>query len=154
MSATRDRLWTDYQEHHHTPGNRNCHLVGITLIIIGLLGLLAVPVRTIGRWPIEISLLLVIVTGALDMWLDARLGSLMLLMALVLYLGARLLSWKVAALFLVGWIFQFIGHGVYEKRSPAFYKNLAHLIVGPLWVLNHIVHLRGEARRVPASAGG
>ena len=44
--------------------------------------------------------------------------------------------WKVAAgLFVVGWIFQFAGHYVYEKRSPAFYRNLAHLLVGPLWIL-------------------
>ena len=44
--------------------------------------------------------------------------------------------WKVSlALFVVGWIFQFVGHYVYEKRSPAFYRNLAHLLVGPLWIL-------------------
>ena len=38
-------------------------------------------------------------------------------------------------LFVVGWIFQFIGHYVYEKRSPAFFRNLAHLLVGPLWIV-------------------
>ena len=42
--------------------------------------------------------------------------------------------WAVV-LFVVGWIFQFIGHYVYEKRAPAFYRNLAHLLVGPLWIL-------------------
>jgi uncharacterized membrane protein YGL010W len=35
----------------------------------------------------------------------------------------------------VGRIFQFVGHDVFEKRSLAFYRNLAHLLVGPLWIL-------------------
>ena len=26
-------------------------------------------------------------------------------------------------------------HYVYEKKSPAFYKNLVHLLVGPLWIV-------------------
>jgi uncharacterized membrane protein YGL010W len=24
---------------------------------------------------------------------------------------------------------------VYEKKSPAFFRNVAHLLVGPLWIL-------------------
>ena len=39
------------------------------------------------------------------------------------------------ALFVIGWIFQFVGHLGYEKKSPAFLKNAGHLLVGPLWVL-------------------
>jgi uncharacterized membrane protein YGL010W len=35
----------------------------------------------------------------------------------------------------VGWILQYLGHYVYEKKSPAFYRNLVHLLVGPLWIL-------------------
>jgi hypothetical protein len=37
-------------------------------------------------------------------------------------------------LFIVGWIFQFVGHAVYEKKSPAFMKNFEHLFIGPPWV--------------------
>jgi uncharacterized membrane protein YGL010W len=29
-----------------------------------------------------------------------------------------------------------------ERRSPAFFGNLAHLLVGPLWVLNRTLRLR------------
>ncbi|HEY6272424.1 MAG TPA: Mpo1-like protein [Terriglobales bacterium] len=156
MSANAmDRLWSDYQEHHRTAGNRTCHLVGIPLIIIGLLGLLAIPIAHAGGWPIEVSLLIVLLVGAIDIWLDAKLGLLMFLASFVIYLGARMLAWQVlAGLFVLGWVFQFVGHGAYEKRSPAFYRNLAHLMVGPLWVLNHLVHLRGETAQTTASARG
>ena len=53
---------------------------------------------------------------------------------------SRLLT-SVIALFIVGWIFQFVGHSVYEKRQPAFLTNAMHLLVGPLWILNDIVHV-------------
>jgi uncharacterized membrane protein YGL010W len=152
-TSTLDRLWSDYQEHHQSEGNRACHMIGIPLIIAGLLGLLALPIVRVGSWPVEISLLLVLAFGALEIALDARLGALMLAISLAIYLGARLLGWQISlALFVLGWVFQFIGHGAYEKRSPAFYKNLAHLVVGPLWVLNHVVHLRPEATAGPQPA--
>lgn len=150
-----DRLWSDYQKHHQTTGNRACHMVGIPLIMIGLLGLLSIKVLTLGGWAIPASVLLVIAIGAIDIWLDARLGLLMLVIALAICYAVRLLPWEVSlAIFLIGWIFQFIGHGAYEKRSPAFYRNLAHLMVGPLWVLNHVVHVRAESAAERASVRG
>lgn len=150
-----DRLWSDYQEHHQTAGNRACHMVGIPLIMIGLLGLLSIKVLTLGGWAIPASVLLVMVIGAIDIWLDARLGLLMLVIALAICYAVRLLPWEVSlAIFLIGWVFQFIGHGAYEKRSPAFYRNLAHLMVGPLWVLNHLVHFRAEPAAQRASVRG
>ncbi len=156
MSAsTMDRLWADYQEHHRAPGNKYCHMAGIPLIILGLLGLLSVPLFRVGPLTVDVALLVVVAVGMVYLWLDARLGAVMFAATIVLWLGARMLGWQLAlGVFVVGWIFQFVGHGVYEKRSPAFYKNLAHLVVGPLWVLNHFVHLRSEGAGSPASAKG
>lgn len=147
MKNSIERLWTDYEEHHRAAGNKYCHMVGIPLIMVGLLGLLSVRLFRIGTFPVEGALLFVLVIGGIYLSLDIRLGAAMAGASLLLYLGARLLNWKLAlGLFVVGWVFQFIGHGVYEKRSPAFYSNFAHLLVGPLWVLNHFVHLRsGQA---------
>lgn len=143
MGRRLDWLWADYQAHHRSPGNQWCHLVGIPLIVAGVLGLLAVPVFSVGGWPVELSVLAVAATGAVYVWLDARLGTAMVGASLLLYLGARLLDWRVSlGLFGVGWIFQFVGHGRYEKHPPAFFSNLAHLLVGPLWVLNHALRLR------------
>ena len=42
----------------------------------------------------------------------------------------------------MGWIFQGIGHAVYEKRSPAFLRNLVHLLVGPAFLVNEALHVR------------
>jgi uncharacterized membrane protein YGL010W len=40
--------------------------------------------------------------------------------------------WGVA-LFVVGWIFQFIGHAC-EGNSPKFFQGPVFLLIGPLWV--------------------
>ena len=41
--------------------------------------------------------------------------------------------WKVpAAMFVVGWVFQFIGHAV-EKEPPEFFKDWRFLFVGLRW---------------------
>ncbi|MEE8201088.1 MAG: Mpo1-like protein, partial [Candidatus Acidoferrales bacterium] len=60
MAGRLERLWANYEEHHRTAGNKWCHLVGIPLIIVGLLGLLAVPVVRVGEFPVEAALLLVV----------------------------------------------------------------------------------------------
>jgi uncharacterized membrane protein YGL010W len=38
-------------------------------------------------------------------------------------------------LFLIGWVFQFIGHVAYEHRKPAFVDDVIGLLIGPLFVL-------------------
>ncbi len=152
LPGTLDRLWTDYEEHHRSAGNKWCHLVGIPLIVTGLLGLLSFPLFSVGLATVEPALLLVIAAGSLYLWLDSKLGAAMIVVSLSLYLGARLLTWPIAlGLFVVGWAFQFVGHGVYEKRSPAFLTNLVHLLVGPLWVLNHALRIRPEKPLTPLS---
>ena len=46
-------------------------------------------------------------------------------------------AWLVigVGLFLVGWVFQFIGHVAYEHRKPAFVDDVIGLLIGPLFVL-------------------
>jgi len=52
---------------------------------------------------------------------------------IVVSLGVAIWSWKVGlALFVFGWILQFLGH-VFEGKLPAFFGNPLHLIVGPIW---------------------
>lgn len=146
MQSIQNRLWADYEAHHRAEGNQVCHMVGIPLIITGLLGLLAIPIFQVDGVKLEWSLFLLLLAGGVYLWLDLKLGLVMILFSLVIYLGARLLPWPASlGLFLMGWVFQFVGHGVYEKRSPAFMGNLAHLLVGPLWVLNHLLPLHQSA---------
>jgi len=44
-------------------------------------------------------------------------------------------SWRVAAvLFVIGWVFQFVGHA-FEGKPPEFFKDWRFLFVGLRWWL-------------------
>ena len=44
-------------------------------------------------------------------------------------------NWRWAlALFVVGWILQFVGHAI-EGNQPAFFRNPVYLLVGPAWLV-------------------
>ena len=53
---------------------------------------------------------------------------------IVISLPLFFFTWRWAlGFFIVGWIFQFIGHAI-EGNQPAFFKNPIYLLVGPWWV--------------------
>jgi uncharacterized membrane protein YGL010W len=57
--------------------------------------------------------------------------ALALLLALVaLFVGD--LWWAVIGLFVLGWIFQFVGHA-FERKPPEFFKDWRFLLVGLTW---------------------
>lgn len=46
-----------------------------------------------------------------------------------------------------GWISQFIGHGVYEKRAPALFDNLLQaLVLAPFFIMFEVVFAVGLRR--------
>ena len=52
-------------------------------------------------------------------------------------------DWRWAlAMFVVGWIFQFVGHAI-EGNQPAFLKNPVYLLVGPLWLMRRAAAIIG-----------
>src|SRR6185437_10813956 len=141
MARRIDRYFEQYAACHRTPGNKLCHYVGIPLIVTTLFGLL-------GSLPIGSGSL----AGAGLIRMDC--GVVLWLAALIFYLS---LDWKLAVpfalftaglyflgraiplgwlwgLFVLGWIFQGVGHYRFEKNSPAFVKNFEHLLIGPLWI--------------------
>jgi uncharacterized membrane protein YGL010W len=74
------------------------------------------------------------------MLLEWRLAIAMLVVSIAFDVLGDWLPMSVnVVLFVLGWIFQFIGHSVYEHRQPAFFRNVIHLLVGPLWILNDLI---------------
>ena len=137
MTPTLRAHFADYAAFHGTPGNKACHYVGIPLIVLALLALLArVPLFAVGGFTVTLAEVALVAVTAYYVTLDLVLAAIMLAASVgLLLLGRPLPVWVSVALFVLGWIFQFIGHYVYEKRSPAFFRNFTHLLVGPLWIL-------------------
>lgn len=134
-------LFADYASHHRTAGNKWFHRIGIPLIVMTLLGMLArVTFGPVGGVMLDAAMVLIALSEIFYLALEWKLAIAMLVASVALYFIGRALPMSVnVALFVLGWIFQFIGHSVYEKRQPAFFRNLTHLFVGPLWILNDVV---------------
>jgi uncharacterized membrane protein YGL010W len=137
MSPVLKSHFADYAAFHRTPGNQLCHYLGIPLIVLTAFGLLSqVTLLSVGGFGVSLAELLLLAASVYYLSLDAALALLMLVASGALLLLGRQLPWTLAlGLFVLGWILQFVGHYVYEKRSPAFFRNLTHLLVGPLWIL-------------------
>lgn len=45
--------------------------------------------------------------------------------------------WVGLALFVIGWVGQFLGHKI-EGKKPAFFDDMVFLLIGPLWCLGYL----------------
>jgi len=129
--------FADYAAFHRTPGNKLCHSFGIPIIVLASLALLArVPLFALGGFAVTLAELLIVLFVAYYLTLDAALAGLMLVAYAALDAAGRFIPLLPAlGLFVFGWILQGVGHSVYEKNSPAFFRNFVHLAIGQLWIL-------------------
>jgi uncharacterized membrane protein YGL010W len=137
MTPVLQSHFADYAAFHRTPGNQACHYIGIPLIVLSLFAMLAaVPLASIGGFQLTLAELMLLLTSVYYLRLDASLAALMIVASILADVAGRRIPMPIAiGLFVFGWVMQFIGHYVYEHRAPAFYRNLTHLLVGPLWIL-------------------
>ena len=143
--ATRrvDALLADYASYHRTRGNLVCHAFGITLIVFGIVAML-LTVRLPGSFPVTLAEAAIAAASLFYATLDLPLAVGMLAELSLLDLAARGIGdWRLGlAAFVLGWVFQGVGHARFEKNSPAFFKNLTHLLVGPFFLLNELFRIR------------
>jgi uncharacterized membrane protein YGL010W len=134
MSPILKAHFTDYAAFHGTPGNRACHYVGIPLIVLSLFAMLsAVPLFTVGGFTVTLAVVLLLGATAYYLTLDPVLAVLMLaISAASIAVGQYIPVVWALALFVVGWIFQFVGHA-YERKPPEFLKDWRFLFVGLRW---------------------
>jgi len=142
--------FSEYREYHTTRGNVISHYIGVPLIATSVFGLLAMV--TFGNEAFRQNLvrpdlgwLLWAAAIGFYLWLDWKIALPFSLVMTGMYLIGRSIPVEgLVGMQIVGWIVQYIGHLKYEKKSPAFYKNLTHLMIGPLWVFAKAIRY-GEA---------
>ncbi|MBB6342835.1 putative membrane protein YGL010W [Pseudomonas fluvialis] len=155
---------SQYAEYHRDRRNIATHFVGIPLIVLAVAELLSRPgLEVAGLW-LSPAALVAAAAAIFYLRLDLRYGLLMsVLLLLSLWFGAALAVQSTAlwlsvgvALFVVGWIIQFVGH-YYEGRKPAFVDDLMGLLVGPLFVaaeLGFLLGLRKDIERAVEERAG
>lgn len=139
-----------YAHYHRDKRNIYTHFAGIPLIVIALFSLLSFEVAA-GFTATHLLLL-----GSLAFYfrLSLSMGLVMLLFSASCYAVALQLvglestaTWlsASAAVFVFGWVLQFIGH-YFEGKKPAFVDDLVGLLIGPLFVMAELLFLLGFAK--------
>jgi uncharacterized membrane protein YGL010W len=147
------RLFGEYGAYHRDRRNLICHEIGIPLIVLGIVALLRlVPVwiSAVGIDLAGIALLALVAYYFMAFFREYRTVVVIATLGLaVIYFVSAFVAWPYAiGAFVMGWIFQFVGHA-YEGKSPAFLTNLLHLLVGPLWVASHLVPTSASSSSAP-----
>ena len=153
-------LMVQYAHYHRDRRNIATHLVGVPLIFMAIGIMLTQP-----QWVVADRLLTPawLVWGLTSLWYLSRGNFLLglatvavngLLIALAHWLAPMsaqvgLVAWQLGlAIFVVGWIIQFVGH-YWEGRKPAFVDDIVGLLVGPMFVVGEVlmaVGLLGQMR--------
>ncbi|RZF49480.1 DUF962 domain-containing protein [Acinetobacter halotolerans] len=145
-----ERLLSQYAAYHLDRNNILTHFIGIPLIVFSILCLTARAGVEISGISVTLASILILLSTIYYISLDKLFGILML----IIFIAAYPLAVKIAALpmwswlgvsigiFVVGWVFQFVGH-YFEKKKPAFVDDLVGLAIGPLFVLAEFVFLLG-----------
>lgn len=128
-------VFSEYGSYHRDPRNRACHAIGIPLIVLGLLGLCA----QVHLGPLTLAIPVAVATLVFYATIDVPGAAISAVIFAVLYLVALRLPWSLdVAAFVVGWVFQLVGHR-YEGNKPKFLDNLVYLLIGPLYVFEELV---------------
>jgi len=137
-----ERWFAAYSDDHRNATNQQLHVLCVPAIVWSLLALFyVVPLPGLPAG----TLAAVSVFAALAFWLwlslPLGLGMVVIMFAALaltgsLYesLGSQGLLFLGAAVFVLAWIGQFIGHHIEGKR-PSFFTDLVYLMIGPVWVL-------------------
>ncbi|WP_109440674.1 DUF962 domain-containing protein [Acinetobacter haemolyticus] len=145
-----ERQLSQYAAYHLDRHNIVTHFIGIPLIVFSILCLAARAGIEISGFSITLAMLLIGLSTIYYISLDKLFGLLML----ILFIAAYPLAIKIASLpmwswlgasigiFVVGWVFQFVGH-YFEKKKPAFVDDLIGLAIGPLFVLAEFIFMLG-----------
>lgn len=146
-----EQLFAEYAESHQNQTNKFIHWICVPLIfftIVGFISLIPAPhfcAPYFGCISIA-SIVALVLVSIFYFTLSWRTSLIMLLIMLSMEHFAYAINvhfkenaWIVyLPIFVITWIFQFIGHKI-EGKKPSFLKDLQFLLIGPIWLLHFIL---------------
>jgi uncharacterized membrane protein YGL010W len=152
-------LMVQYAHYHRDRRNIATHLVGIPLIFMAIGVWLLGPSWSVAGLTVTLAWIMWALTS---LWYLSR-GDVLLGVATSVVNGLLIAAahevpplaqdlglavWQAGlGLFVIGWVFQFIGH-YFEGRKPAFVDDLVGLLVGPMFVVGEVLMWAGLLQRM------
>lgn len=131
---TIEQWFSEYGESHQNKTNKLIHWVCVPSILFSIVGMIW-AFSPVAAWAIMAATMLFYFK------LSFKLSLAMIIVfatsaALSQALGAYVLQASIV-IFVVAWIFQFVGHKL-EGKKPSFFKDVQFLLIGPLWCLGFL----------------
>lgn len=148
-----ENLLNQYGESHQNKTNKLIHWIFVPLIYVSVIGLLwciklgdALILGTQLNAAMLISTLVMIYYFKMNF----RLAIGMLLLTVLSFFFSEAIElivfgrlWMVMlGIFIISWVFQFIGHGI-EGKKPSFAQDLQFFLVGPMWIIGALFRKLG-----------
>ena len=139
-----------YGRDHKNATNKLIHWICVPVILFSIFGfLLSIPFPVIANGWINVATIVFLLMLIFYARLSVPLSIGMLIIGVVMiwlnkWLQINVLPivsitlWQFSLiLFVVAWIFQFIGHKI-EGQKPSFFEDVQFLLIGPIWLLHYI----------------
>lgn len=143
---------SNYKSVHLNRKNIKTHFVGVPLIIFSVALLLAIVNFEISIQAHDLSFSLATVVSIFVLTYYFVLSRPLAIMVIFIFgpliYAAHIVATMespliiAVAVFIVGWIIQFIGHA-YEKAKPAFFDDINQLSIGPIFLISEIYFALG-----------
>lgn len=149
--------WLDeYNAAHQNPRNKLIHYYCVPAIAVTTIALLwLVPLPFVDA---NVGQLLLILAMFFYGYLSLKLALGMLPFVLAIAAGIMLYQAHIdvpmwipaAAIWIIAWALQFVGHKA-ESQKPSFFTDILFLLIGPLWILGATFDKLGIRYRQPLS---
>ena len=125
---------SEYALSHQNLINKKIHWLCVPTIFVSILGM----GMSLSIWfTLVLSALVLLFYMQLSTPLFLAMGIFILICLSVM--AVLPIGFKVwAAVFIVAWIGQFVGHKI-EGKKPSFFEDLQFLLIGPAWVVNSLL---------------
>ncbi len=155
MSKTADQWFDAYAVSHQNSTNKLIHWICVPAIYAVIMGLLwdipvpaaiaEVPLANFATLGAAVAMVFYFrMSFSIGLGMLAFTGLSFGLIAGYESLGLGGVWIPSLAIFVIAWIFQFIGHEI-EGQKPSFFEDIQFLLVGPAWFLGHLYRRAGIA---------
>lgn len=139
-----------YGRDHQNSINKLIHWICVPIILFSVIGLLmSIPFPTILNGWVNVATIVYILALAFYFRLSISIFFGMLIIGTLFFIANRFIAinvlpkigltlWQFSLIiFVIAWIFQFIGHKL-EGQKPSFFEDMQFLLIGPIWLLSFV----------------
>lgn len=140
---------SQYKTYHLDRTNIKIHFICVPIIQWAVMSFLSMVEFKIAGYNLDLEMAIFAITAVYWTVLNWQLAIGMMCLSVPFHFHTQEFKHHpnavsiTAAIFVVAWIGQFIGHYVFEKAKPAFFDDITQLFVGPIFLMSEAYYICG-----------